>query len=112
MEDNPPIIPNRNNQNTVLRVYQQDITPGAVTQGSLVSGGNQKGDIYYGMDGVRFLRLPVGSKGQILTISNGVPVWSSSIPIYANNAAAIAGGLGVGAIYRTGADPDPICTVH
>ena len=34
------------------------------------------------------------------------------LPIYANNAAAIAGGLGVGAFYRTGADPDPVCVVH
>jgi len=34
------------------------------------------------------------------------------LPQYANNAAAIAGGLGVGAFYRTGADPDPVMVVH
>ena len=34
------------------------------------------------------------------------------IPVYANNAAAIAGGLTAGALYRTGADPDPVCVVH
>ena len=34
------------------------------------------------------------------------------LPVYANNAAAIAGGLTVGAFYRTGADPDPVCVVH
>jgi len=33
-------------------------------------------------------------------------------PVYANNAAAIAGGLAVGSTYRTGADPDPLCIVH
>jgi len=33
-------------------------------------------------------------------------------PVYANNAAAIAGGLGVGTAYRTGADPDQLCIVH
>lgn len=35
-----------------------------------------------------------------------------ALPVYANNAAALAGGLGVGAFYRTGADPDPVCVVH
>ena len=34
------------------------------------------------------------------------------IPVYANNAAAVAGGLSVGDFYRTGADPDSICVVH
>lgn len=34
------------------------------------------------------------------------------LPVYANNAAAIAGGLSAGAFYRTGADPDPVCVVH
>lgn len=34
------------------------------------------------------------------------------IPIYANNAAAIAGGLTLGSLYRTGADPDILAVVH
>lgn len=34
------------------------------------------------------------------------------LPIYANNAAAITGGLAAGDFYRTGADPDPVCVVH
>ena len=33
-------------------------------------------------------------------------------PIFANNAAATAGGLSVGCEYRTGGDPDLICIVH
>jgi hypothetical protein len=36
----------------------------------------------------------------------------NNVPVFANNAAAIAGGLGVGDFYRTGADPDPVCIVH
>lgn len=40
------------------------------------------------------------------------PVTISSLAVYANNAAAIAGGLTVGQIYRTGADPDVVCIVH
>lgn len=35
-----------------------------------------------------------------------------SLPVYANNAAAVAGGLSVGSPYRTGADPDHVCVVH
>lgn len=34
------------------------------------------------------------------------------LPVFANNAAAIAGGLTPGAFYRTGGDPDPVCVVH
>ena len=34
------------------------------------------------------------------------------IPVYADNAAAITGGLTAGAFYRTGSDPDPVCVVH
>jgi hypothetical protein len=36
----------------------------------------------------------------------------SNIPVFANNAAAIAGGLSAGMIYRTGANPDPVCIVN
>ncbi|MBI4648870.1 MAG: hypothetical protein HY738_20345 [Bacteroidia bacterium] len=34
------------------------------------------------------------------------------LPVNTNNAAAIAGGLTVGAFYRTGGDPDVVCVVH
>jgi len=37
---------------------------------------------------------------------------SGILPIYANNAAALAGGLRAGSLYRTGADPDVVCVVH
>lgn len=36
----------------------------------------------------------------------------TSVPVYADNAAAITGGLVIGALYRTGADPDHLCIVH
>lgn len=51
-----------------------------------------------------------------LSINTGAdpvaPFEVAGLTIYANNAAAVAGGLGVGAFYRTGADPDPVCVVH
>ena len=34
------------------------------------------------------------------------------LPVYANNAAAITGGLTAGAFYRTSGDPDSVCVVH
>lgn len=36
----------------------------------------------------------------------------TGLPVFANNAAAITGGLTAGAFYRTGGDPDPVCVVH
>lgn len=36
----------------------------------------------------------------------------TTLPVYANNAAAIAGGLVAGNLYRTGGNPDPVCVVH
>lgn len=36
----------------------------------------------------------------------------TGLPIFANNAAAIAGGVAVGRLYRTGANPDPVMVVH
>jgi len=36
----------------------------------------------------------------------------SVVPAYANNAAAISGGLVAGNIYRTNGDPDTLCIVH
>lgn len=36
----------------------------------------------------------------------------AAVHIFANNAAAITGGLAAGDLYRTGADPDTVCIVH
>ena len=35
-----------------------------------------------------------------------------SVPVFANNAAAIAGGVPVGGLYRSGGDPDILYIVH
>ena len=39
-------------------------------------------------------------------------IQNPDLPTYANNAAAIAGGLVAGDFYRTGGDPDTVCVVH
>jgi hypothetical protein len=40
----------------------------------------------------------------------GVTIYS--LPVYANNAAAAAGGLVAGDLYRTNGDPDAVCVTH
>lgn len=44
--------------------------------------------------------------------SAGSKLGVAGLPIHANNAAAIIGGLAAGDFYRTNADPDPVCVVH
>jgi hypothetical protein len=41
-----------------------------------------------------------------------VNITVTGLSIYANNAAAITGGLSAGDFYRTGGDPDYVCVVH
>ena len=46
-------------------------------------------------------------------VNAGLPsIIGLNLPVYANNAAAISGGLVAGNLYRTGANPDPVCVVH
>jgi hypothetical protein len=47
---------------------------------------------------------------QLKATSINIPI--TGVPVYANNAAALAGLLVAGDLYRTGADPDPVCIVH
>ncbi|KKR42194.1 MAG: putative T4-like protein proximal tail fiber [Parcubacteria group bacterium GW2011_GWF1_40_6] len=50
--------------------------------------------------------------GQKLTVNALLNINLAKLTVYANNAAAVAGGLVAGDLYRTGADPDPIMVVH
>lgn len=45
-------------------------------------------------------------------VMNKLVTQLDNLQVFANNAAAIAGGLQVGDFYRTGADPDVVCVVH
>jgi hypothetical protein len=40
------------------------------------------------------------------------PLHAVGLPVYPDNAAAVAAGLTAGAFYRTNADPDPVAVVH
>jgi hypothetical protein len=79
------------------------------------TGGNLQftadtGDIdFQAMEGnIRFEVDGAASQMQLNAPHVNIP----SLQIFANNAAAIAGGLIQGDLYRTGADPDVVCIVH
>jgi len=44
--------------------------------------------------------------------SQGTDTSVGALTVYADNAAAVAGGLAVNDLYRNGADPDLVCVVH
>jgi hypothetical protein len=107
----------------------------AVTQG--IDGtraiAHNSGDTVYAAPQSAFRNVdPVGSCATLVPVNPWINVtanrvWScingawteaktalavSGLPIYANNAAAIAGGLSAGAFYRSGGDPDHVLIVH
>ena len=92
---------------------------GIATNETAESGGNAGSNFYIASfdDAGLWLHTPIcirRSDGQVGmgTTDPKSALHVVGIPVYANNAAAIAGGLTAGAFYRTGADPDPVCVVH
>lgn len=81
-------------------------TNGATNTGKCIIAINNAGTIADKFAFDNLGRLGVG------TISPTSSLQVIGLPIFANNAAALAGGLTVGAFYRTGADPDPVMVVH
>jgi len=53
----------------------------------------------------------ISDAGKISTPSV-IKFGAAAVPIFADNAAAVAGGLAAGDIYRKGTDPDWLCIVH
>lgn len=58
--------------------------------------------------------VSVSNSGTVILNSTASPpkYQIANLPVFANNAAAIAGGLTANELYRTGANPDPVCVVH
>jgi hypothetical protein len=84
-------------------------TPAGVTNHFL--GNFHYFDGYILAQGGTFGLSPAGN----LTLSgdaSALTLTVTGLPVYANNAAALAGGLVAGKCYRTGATPDPVCVVH
>jgi hypothetical protein len=89
---------------TAFRVYQET----GVLQISCNAG------LTIGNTFVPVSKIAIDSAGKvgIGTVVPTSPLQVVGYPVYANNAAAVAGGLSAGAHYCTGADPDPVCVVH
>jgi hypothetical protein len=62
--------------------------------------------------GTETFRFTIDAKLGIGTAVPKSPLHVVGLPTYANNAAAVAGGLTAGAFYRNNADPDHVCVVH
>ena len=77
-----------------------------------VEGGVAIGATYSGTSAAPSNGLIVEGNVGIGTTNPTSKLQIVGLPVYANNAAAIAGGLTAGALYRTGADPDPVYVVH
>lgn len=108
---------------TTMTTGTQNVIIGNSTGAGLVAGTNNiligsAVDTPDGLDdsfsmnlgGVLFGDLAQFFIGNVWPLTSALQI--SGLPIYANNAGATGGGLTVGAFYRTGANPDPVCVVH
>ena len=68
-------------------------------------------ELYSDNGSLGLVQTTVGHIGIGTTTANS-PLAVVSLPVYANNAAAITGGLAAGDFYRTGGDPDLVCVTH
>lgn len=60
-----------------IRIYQQNILPGVVKPRHVyVDKSPQNGDMYYS-DTTDFQKISLGTNGQVLTLSNGIPAWAN-----------------------------------
>ncbi len=76
--------------------------------------GVQSGATFAGANSNNDLLLLANNTGYVKIRKEGfinIPSLTA-LPTYANNAAAVTGGLGAGDLYRTGGDPDAVCVVH
>lgn len=80
--------------------------------GPFVVGTNSSQPLVFGTALTERMRITPGGLVGIGTQTPHSALAVVGLPVYANNAAAIAGGLAAGDFYRTGGDPDLVCVVH
>lgn len=89
---------------TALAIIARGATPDGQAKFG-ITGGNLSIQAKI-MSGATMKRIILSPSG------GGVRIGLAGVAVYANNAAAVAGGLVAGDLYRTNADPDPLCIVH
>jgi hypothetical protein len=94
--------------NSVIKIQNQGVDFGY--------SGTIQIDALYNVGTRATLKLYAVSTGTLATITADKTLitgkLNATLSVYANNAAAIAGGLVVGDFYRTGSDPDAVSVVH
>lgn len=89
--------------------------PGDGSGPGLRMGYSASGDYGYVMansTGVTNKTLRLNQNGGQSRFGGKVTIDLAGVSVFANNAAAVAGGLTQGDIYRLGGDPDQLCIVH
>ena len=95
---------NNSGSNNVFVGYRAGDGSGAVSDKLYIDNSNTATPLIYGDFSTNSLTVNGDS-----TVTGKLKV---TLSVYANNAAAVAGGLAVGTFYRTGGDPDLVCVVH
>lgn len=90
--------------------YLNNVSSNLQTQldGKIAGTGGTKGDIYYANTGGTFVKLPIGTTGQVLTVSSGQPAWAAptgggTTGITSVTASSSATGFGLSASTTAGA---------
>lgn len=90
--------------------YLNNVSSNLQTQldGKVAGTGGTKGDIYYANTGGTFVKLPIGTTGQVLTVSSGQPAWAAptgggTTGITSVSASSSATGFGLSATTTAGA---------
>jgi len=77
-----------------------------------VFGTQSSNNIIFTQNGAEIARFDASGRLGIGTTTPHSKLAVAGLPAYANNAAAITGGLAAGDFYRTGGNPDYVCVVH
>ena len=100
-------ISSKGDTNTAIELLADQETPADTQPASIVIVSNPIGTDPY----IQMQAVDTSSNSVLVTLTPHA-LNISSLSAYANNAAAIAGGLEEGDLYRTGGDPDSVCIVH
>jgi len=106
LQDSPTIVLNANYWDTTNKNWAANIIHNMIT-----AGATPKSRLEFEIQGEDIIRLE-NDTGVTKTYVTSNFTSILQLSAYGNNAAAVAGGLVAGDLYRTGGDPDLVCVVH